>query len=67
MFMVVPTWVVTVSSGLSGELHDPFEDTFRVSETNLSEFLKVLVFNKREFTVNKEKRYDQVTEDTLDF
>lgn len=50
MFMVIPTWLVTVE-----QLKDSWDKPIRVPESNLDAVLHVLTFNKLEFSVRRER------------
>lgn len=56
MMIVIPTWIVRVSSEFGGE-----DETFRVPETSLNAFLGVLTFNKRAFSVDAERETQEAS------
>jgi hypothetical protein len=43
MLMVIPTWVVTLDPG-----NEELEERYRVPQSDLESFLKVLIFNSVE-------------------
>ncbi len=47
--MTIPVWLVTIM-----DYDDEAPPRFRVSDTDLDHFLRVLTFNKREFNVERE-------------